>query len=98
MSDRLYFDVNVSHRLRRELPYDSLTAQYDGYATASDREILARAEKLGRILVTHDEDFASISIPGGHPGVLLIRPDVQAKAISDALLRWPGGLVVLSRR
>lgn len=56
----LYMDVHV-HRaittglLLREV--DVLTAQKDGYRTASDERLLDRATELQRVLFTQDEDL-----------------------------------------
>lgn len=46
--------VTVGLRLRG---VDVLTAQEDGFARASDSELLDRATELGRIVFTQDDDF-----------------------------------------
>jgi hypothetical protein len=55
-----YMDVQIpsaiSEGLRR-CGIDVLTSQEDGTRRATDEQLLQRATALGRILVTHDEDF-----------------------------------------
>jgi predicted nuclease of predicted toxin-antitoxin system len=53
-------DVNVSYPIAeglRERRVDVLTAQEDGTREMEDAELLDRASALGRVLVTHDDDF-----------------------------------------
>ena len=56
----LYMDVQVQKAITtglRRRGVDVLTAQEDGAATWSDRELLDRATQLGRVLFTRDDDF-----------------------------------------
>lgn len=55
-----YMDVHVPGPVSRELRsrgVDVLTAQNDGADEALDPDILDRASKLGRVVVTQDDDF-----------------------------------------
>jgi len=56
----LSMDVNVpiaiTEGLRRR-GVDVVTAQEDGANTLADPDLLDRASLLGRVLVTHDDDF-----------------------------------------
>ncbi len=57
MSIRLYMDVHVPFAITAELRLrgmDVLTAQEDGAAELSDEELLDRALRAGRLLVTQD--------------------------------------------
>lgn len=60
MSTTLYMDVHVRRAVTvglRLRGVDVLTAQEDGFARASDSELLDRAMELGRIVFTQDDDF-----------------------------------------
>jgi len=64
MTVAYYFDESVNQaicvglRLRK---VDIITAQEDGKRATDDREIIARATKLNRPLVTSDQDFFAIA-------------------------------------
>ena len=60
MSTSFYMDVHVRRAVTiglRLRGVDVLTAQEDGFALASDAELLDRATELERILFTQDDDF-----------------------------------------
>jgi len=60
MLDRLYMDVHVRRAVTvglRLRGIDVRTAQEDGFARASDSELLDRATELARIVFTQDDDF-----------------------------------------
>jgi predicted nuclease of predicted toxin-antitoxin system len=60
----LYIDVHVpmavTESLRRK-GLDILTSQDDGTATQDDEVLLARANELGRVLFSQDQDFLRIT-------------------------------------
>src|SRR5690606_34734549 len=56
----LYMDVHVHRAITvglRLRGVDVLTAQEDGYRTASDERLLERATELQRVLFTQDDDL-----------------------------------------
>ncbi len=60
MSVKLYFDVHVPRGIARELRrrgVDVLTSQDDGTARLPDPELLDRADVLGRVLFSRDDDL-----------------------------------------
>jgi uncharacterized protein with PIN domain len=60
MTVALYMDVHVHRAITSGLRLrgvDVLTAQEDGYRTASDRLLLDRATELGRVLFSQDDDL-----------------------------------------
>ena len=60
---------------------------------AQDREILAKAQELGRIVCTLDSDFhALMALSGAHtPSVILIRIQrLKAPQVADLLARISG--------
>lgn len=60
----LYMDVHVpivvTESLRRK-GLDVLTSQDDGTATLDDETLLARANEMGRVLFSQDQDFLRIA-------------------------------------
>jgi hypothetical protein len=60
----LYMDVHapivVTESLRRR-GLDILTSQEDGTATQDDEALLGRANELGRVLFSQDQDFLHIA-------------------------------------
>jgi predicted nuclease of predicted toxin-antitoxin system len=60
----LYMDVHapmaVTEALRRK-GLDVLTSQDDGTATQDDEALLTRADELGRVLFSQDQDFLRIA-------------------------------------
>ncbi|MBI2806833.1 MAG: DUF5615 family PIN-like protein [Planctomycetes bacterium] len=60
MAASFYFDVHVDkaiHDQLRRRGVDVLRAQDDDAGELTDEELLERATKLGRIVVTHDVNF-----------------------------------------
>jgi predicted nuclease of predicted toxin-antitoxin system len=60
MSLALFMDEHVKSAVSRALRQrgiNVITAQEDGSDGLPDEELLDRASDLGRVLVTHDEDF-----------------------------------------
>ncbi|MFZ0548719.1 MAG: DUF5615 family PIN-like protein [Candidatus Promineifilaceae bacterium] len=56
----LYMDVHVHRAITNGLRLrgvDVLTAQEDGYRTASDAQLLDRATDLNRVLFSQDDDL-----------------------------------------
>ena len=99
---RLLANENISatvvRGLRRE-GHDVLSAK-ESMRSEPDKELLARAQAEGRILVTHDKDFGELVYRCGRAthGVLLIRlaglsPAAKAELVS-AVVRDRGGEMV----
>ena len=64
MTVRLYFDHNMQFAVvigLRERGLDVLTTKEDGYDRHPDEHVLDRAQKLARVLVTHDQDFLELA-------------------------------------
>lgn len=60
MSIGLYMDVHIRRAVTDGLRLrgvDVLTAQEDGAAEFTDRDLLDRASELGRVLFSHDDDL-----------------------------------------
>lgn len=60
MSLALYMDVHVRHAVTdglRQRGVDVVTAQEDGAATFDDPALLDRAQALGRVLFSQDQDL-----------------------------------------
>lgn len=60
MTVALYMDVHVHRAITNGLRIrgvDVLTAQQDGYGTASDDRLLDRSTELGRVLFSQDDDL-----------------------------------------
>ena len=78
MSLRLYFDHNMHRAIAiglRARGVDLILAAEDGSARLDDELLLERSTELGRVLVTEDRDFLSITTrwlrTGRHfPGVI----------------------------
>ena len=62
-------------QLLRQLGHDVLDVRESGMAGATDRQVSARAQSEGRILVTMDLDFANILQypPAEYAGMLVLR-------------------------
>ncbi len=84
----------------RQRGHDVLSVK-DGMRGASDREILARAQRESRVVVTCDRDFGELAVRFGLPatcGVVLFRlsgssPEVdnsRALAALDSRTDWVG--------
>ena len=96
---RFQADVNLNQIIllaarRREPGIDFQTAMEAGLSGLNDPEVLARAAREGRILVTHDRKtmprhfLAFISTPTS-AGVLIVPQHLQvAAAVDDLLLIW----------
>lgn len=96
---RFLADVNFNARivigLRRIAPsVDVITAQEAGFHTTPDPELLAEAQQLNRILLTHDintmpDHFATFlaCLPEGEqsPGVMLVAQELAIGITIQAL-------------
>ena len=73
MAVKLYMDVHVRRAVTKGLRLrgvDVLTAQEDGTDEWHDPDLLDRAEGLGRILFTQDDDFLRLHAAGvNHAGI-----------------------------
>jgi predicted nuclease of predicted toxin-antitoxin system len=67
--------------LLRAWGHDVVTASEIDFARASDEELLSKARKEGRLLITRDRDFGSLVFLGNIPsrGVLLLRIEPQTQ-------------------
>ncbi len=77
--------------IRREPAVDFQTAMAAGLEGLNDVEVLARAARDGRILVTHDQKtmprhFANFIATQKSPGVLIIPQHLPVVAVVDDLL------------
>ena len=75
---RLLLDANISIRLitpLRALGHDVIS-MLENNPNASDQEVLAKAYKERRLLITYDKDFGELVIKQEqkHYGVILLRP------------------------
>lgn len=91
---RLYLDqmlrVDVAETLLGE-GYDVLRAYETGQARADDKEILEKAIRENRILITLDEHFGDwVILPlSKHPGVIRLKVDpTTSKNIIELLLQF----------
>jgi predicted nuclease of predicted toxin-antitoxin system len=93
MAVAFYFDVPVNKAIALGLRLrglEVLTAQEDGYRTASDEEIMMKATKLNRPVVTADHDFlvlAKLMLQRERPfsGVIFIRFKTPIGYVIDEL-------------
>jgi hypothetical protein len=97
---RFLADASLHHAivagcLRREPAIDFLSAHAAHLESLSDADVLARAARQGRILVTHDfhtmpRHFGEFLAGGGSsPGVLLVKQRTPlADAIEELVLVW----------
>lgn len=88
--------------------FDVVDIAQAGMIGATDAEILAHAASQGRIVLTHDADFGSLTIPQGLPfvGIVYLRPghvgpqptidSIQQLLLADPDLQ-PPVLVVVKR-
>lgn len=108
---RLLLDENVALSVAEHLDkegHDVVTVREAGLEARSDAEVLGRAHREGRIVVTHDRDFAGVTrVPQPIPvGVVVVRcrdqrPSTVRKALdglfaSPASERLRGNLVVVT--
>ena len=74
---------------------------------APDEEVLAKARRMGRILVTHDKDFGELVVKhrlAPPPGIILLRLDGDSPkedterivSVLKAELPWTGHLSVVT--
>ena len=78
----------VAHLRGRGL--DVLDVREAGWYGRSDEELLEEAHREGRIILTHDGDFGTLALLGGHPvvGIVRVRPGhVRAPVTIGALDR-----------
>ena len=69
---------------------DVLHVREAGWYGRSDEELLEKAHREGRIILTHDGDFGTLALLGGHPvvGIVRVRPGhVRAPVTIGALDR-----------
>lgn len=80
--------------IRQEPAIDFQTAIAAGFATVDDPEVLARAAKEGRLLVTHDRKtmprhFSEFISREASPGLIVIPQSLSvATAVDDLILIW----------
>ena len=77
-------------RLLRQAGIDAVHTGEIGYATAEDYEILTRALKEGRVVITLDSDFHMLLAFSGAnlPSVVRVRIEgLKAKAFAELLLK-----------
>jgi hypothetical protein len=72
MAISFYFDHHVPRPIAvglRVRSVDVLTAYEDGSATLGDPELLDRADQLGRVLFTHDDDLLAEAVTRQRKGI-----------------------------
>ncbi len=80
--------------IRREPAVDFQTASEANLAGVSDKDVLAKAAKEGRLLVTHDQTtmphhFAEFILAEISPGLIVIPQHLPiGTAVDDLLLVW----------
>ncbi len=110
---RFLVDANLSPRLAALLTtvgHDAVAVRDLGMADAPDEEVLERASSEGRVLISHDTDFGTLSASRGltTPSFILLRssdpitPDEQAELIISNLSEMAddleaGAIVVFAR-
>jgi hypothetical protein len=86
--------IIVRATIRREPSIDFQTAAGAGLEGLSDADVLRRAARMGRLLVTHDQrtiprHFGEFIATETSPGVLIIPQHLSvAAAVDDLLLIW----------
>src|SRR5712692_8917739 len=92
------------------LGHDVHTAQEEGLAGHSDREIWEAAQKESRFLITQDLDFSDLRrfAPGSHHGILLVRllsPSLKSLTVrvgelfqKENVSEWASCFVVATER
>jgi predicted nuclease of predicted toxin-antitoxin system len=99
MKIRFQADADVNQiillaTVRREPAIDFQTALAAGLAHLSDREVLATAARVGRLLVTHDQrtmprHFAEFITTQTSPGLLIIPQHLSVSlVVEDLVLIW----------
>ena len=65
----------------RAAGHDALSVHDQGMVGSSDPRLISVCQAEGRALVTLDLDFSDIRSypPGDHPGIIVLRPENQAK-------------------
>jgi predicted nuclease of predicted toxin-antitoxin system len=71
----------------RQIGHDVITVQEDGHSAKSDADILARAQALGRILMTHNRRrFENLHRQGAsHNGILSATQDPNHAALAGRI-------------
>lgn len=87
---RFFLDENIpteTARMLESLGHDVRTVRVEGLASAADEEVLARGERLGRVLVTLDLDFGRLFVERKPDlTVVLLRPaNPRAFAVTELL-------------
>jgi len=89
LTDQDVYQVTVE--FLKGLGYEVETAREAGLACAPDEEILERARKRGRVLVTRDKGFGMLAFVRGeeHVGVILLRMEpATVEAVHQELQRF----------
>ena len=89
---KLLLDQNIRSEtldFLRHLKIDAISTREIKLKRADDKEIVAVAKKLGRIIVTFNFDFADIRCfqPGTNPGVILLRMEPQTLEVVHPILK-----------
>jgi hypothetical protein len=106
MSVSLYFDHNVRFAIvlgLRQREVDVLTTRDDGFDTADDPDVLARATELRRVTFTNDDDFLAVArewLQSGRSfaGVVYAHPRLSNDLNSKMALSDRSGWTSQSRR
>ena len=99
MTPRFQADADLNHRivrglLRRQPGVDFQSAAQGGLIGIPDSEVLLKASRSGRILVSHDRrtmpaHFTRFLLDSSSPGLILVPQDLDVGgAIEDLLAIW----------
>jgi predicted nuclease of predicted toxin-antitoxin system len=88
---KLKLDENLPRRavqVLRQAGHEVDTVLEEGLRGAGDRQVLAAATDVGRLLITLDRGLGDVRAypPGSHAGVLVLRPADQSAPSVAALL------------
>ncbi|MCR4314937.1 MAG: DUF5615 family PIN-like protein [Planctomycetes bacterium] len=89
---KLLLDENLSpetSEFLKNLGHDAETVRDAGMSGKDDEEIAVYAEKSGRIILTHNYDFADLTcaFPRTVPAIIRLRIKVQTEAIVHPILK-----------
>lgn len=87
-------DENIHPRVvayLRDRGFDVLDVKEQGWHGMDDKEVLVRAHREGRVVISHDKDFGTLVIAAGKPltGILYLRPaDIHPENTISRLARF----------
>lgn len=81
-------------KVLQQLGHDVITVQADGRTSAPDRDVLARAASLGRVVLTYNrQDFERLHWQGAtHCGIVTVKHDADFPALAARVHTTLAGL------